>query len=476
MEAAVEELVVVERKRTLANGELQLRRLRELVNKLELQNERPLPSLGWAHNPCTPPSRHRGPPEDRLRYFQFHDQYEMDQVELLDLDVIGFSDDETWLYMPLKKNCEKFSLTPLQWCRHVLEDPEWKPARRSMALRLESTGLSSCWFRQLSGPRTASTPSPPSKLAVMSPIGTTRSPETRASSQSHADSRSGRARTPTFIPHLTPGSKHRRCSPRPPLDYDVISPGLDEDDLSPPSYKLQDLTDVQVMARLQEDKLRQDSASASSERRPPRRRSVAAFPLSARPDPQQEDEAGGEDRAPAPERSLCPQSGSFPSARPSAPPRPSEGRLRAPCPPGADKTRTSLPNLVRAHSLPIASLLANCHSFDSPGCCCCSCRLTRLHSSMASLILRRSQVQSTWSLSSSSRQPPKAAAYVCARSSRSPGSRIPMLGKCSSPCVWSPTLPGSWPAYFNDLTSPTPSCKVAQPGHRYGNAVRLFSV
>lgn len=101
-----------------------------------------------------------------------------------------------------------------------------------------------------------------------------------ASSRPHSQNPSGRARTPTFIPHPTcgkstffsscpersaslcciftshhrlPGSTQRRRSPRPQVDCDVISPGVDEDDLVPHGYKLQDLTDVQVIARLQEE-------------------------------------------------------------------------------------------------------------------------------------------------------------------------------------------------------------------------------
>ncbi|XP_037123616.1 SLAIN motif-containing protein-like isoform X2 [Syngnathus acus] len=256
MEAAVN-LVNVDLKKNLANGELHLRRVHKLVLSLGLLNKQKLPT-GPRGRACTPlPCQLGSPraPKDRIQYLQKH--YEplvLDEVELLDLDATGFSDHETWLYVPpqTKKNSQD-PVTPLQWCRHVLEAPEWKVARRFMHLQLESA---LCWRQVLSSPGPTTTPPPLGKVAVMSPISSPRSPETHA----HSQSPSGRARTPTFIPHLTRGSNsspRRRSSPRLQADLAVvIPPGPDEEDLVPHGYKLKDLTDVQVVARLQEENLR----------------------------------------------------------------------------------------------------------------------------------------------------------------------------------------------------------------------------
>ncbi|KAM9831106.1 SLAIN motif-containing protein 1-like [Syngnathus typhle] len=446
METAVN-LVNVDLKKNLAKSELHLRRVHKLVLSLELLNKQKLPTgpcgRAWKPLPCQLGSPRA--PEDRIQYLQKH--YEplvLDEVELLDLDATGFSDHETWLYVPpqTKKNSQD-PVTPLQWCRHVLEAPEWKVARRFMHLQLESASSALCWRQVLSSPGPTTTPPPVGKVPVVSPISSPRSPETHA----HSQSPSGRARTPTFIPHLTRGSNsspRRRSSPRQQADLAVIPPGPDEDNLVPHGYKLKDLTDVQVVARLQEEKLRQACASTSSALATRRSRSVT-LPLSARPDP--EDEAGGKGqlypqraRTFSSDRNL--QSSSFLSVHPSAQPRPSAGRLRQPSRTGPDKTQSSLPNLSRAQSVPNASLLATNQNFGSPSCM----------TSPTSPTLRHARVQSTGRTSSPSRQPPKASAFALRSAGGADGtSRIPMRSKCSSYCMsgLSPPWPGS-------------SCKVAQ--------------
>ncbi|KAB0341596.1 hypothetical protein FD754_018522 [Muntiacus muntjak] len=68
----------------------------------------------------------------------------LDEVEPLDLESLAAwrdEDDYTWLYVGSSKtflSSEK-SLSPLQWCRHVLDNPtpEMEAARRSLCFRLE---------------------------------------------------------------------------------------------------------------------------------------------------------------------------------------------------------------------------------------------------------------------------------------------------------------------------------------------------
>ncbi|XP_061745385.1 SLAIN motif-containing protein 1-like isoform X3 [Nerophis ophidion] len=245
----------------LMSSDVQVRRLQELVLRLEFHNEQLRTRAGagarcsCAASSCrlsslTPKGTHGGRVSSGL-----------DEVELLDLDGLGPRDDETWLYVSPKESRMKSSITPLQWCRHVLNSPEWEVIRRSLCLRLKSASTASCWRRTLSSPCPAS-PSPPpplSRAAGVSPIGTScstfRSSELQASSPRRRQSPVAKTRTPTFIPHLTRGSSLQSRSPRPRVDSDPTPPRVedDDDDSVTHSYKLMDITDVQVVARLQEE-------------------------------------------------------------------------------------------------------------------------------------------------------------------------------------------------------------------------------
>lgn len=130
----------------------------------------------------------------------------LDEVELLDLESLAAwrdEDDCTWLYTGSSKtftSSEK-SLSPLQWCRRVLDNPtpEMEAARRSLCFRLEQG-------------------------------------------------------------YTSRGSP---LSPQSSIDSELSTSELEDDSISM-GYKLQDLTDVQIMARLQEESLRQDYASTSA--------------------------------------------------------------------------------------------------------------------------------------------------------------------------------------------------------------------
>ncbi|XP_036915275.1 SLAIN motif-containing protein 1 isoform X2 [Sturnira hondurensis] len=130
----------------------------------------------------------------------------LDEVEPLDLESLAAwrdEDDYTWLYVGSSKtfSSSEKPLSPLQWCRHVLDHPtpEMEAARRSLCHRLE---------------------------------------------QGYT-------------------SKGSPLSPQSSIDSELSTSELEDDSISM-GYKLQDLTDVQIMARLQEESLRQDYASTSA--------------------------------------------------------------------------------------------------------------------------------------------------------------------------------------------------------------------
>uniref|UniRef100_A0A8C8RFA3 SLAIN motif family member 1 n=1 Tax=Pelusios castaneus TaxID=367368 RepID=A0A8C8RFA3_9SAUR len=129
----------------------------------------------------------------------------LDEVEVLDLEAADYSreEEDTWLYVSPTKSLtpQEKSLSPLQWCRHILDHPtpEIEAAKRSLCFRLEQ------------GYTSRSSP----------------------------------------------------LSPQSSIDSELSTSELEDDSISM-GYKLQDLTDVQIMARLQEESLRQDYASTSA--------------------------------------------------------------------------------------------------------------------------------------------------------------------------------------------------------------------
>ncbi|NXH67885.1 SLAI1 protein, partial [Hydrobates tethys] len=128
----------------------------------------------------------------------------LDEVAVLELeDGSCGPDEDTWLYiLPTKTLApQERSLSPLQWCRRVLDhpSPEIEAAKRSLCFRLEQG----------------------------------------------------------YISRSSP------LSPQSSIDSELSTSELEDDSISM-GYKLQDLTDVQIMARLQEESLRQDYASTSA--------------------------------------------------------------------------------------------------------------------------------------------------------------------------------------------------------------------
>uniref|UniRef100_A0A3Q3IW97 SLAIN motif family, member 1a n=1 Tax=Monopterus albus TaxID=43700 RepID=A0A3Q3IW97_MONAL len=489
----------------ISNAELEVLKLQELVLKLEKQNEQlrtranavnncsigphlqtSLPCLHGGSacpsdnfttkygissptqsHPCAPAPR--GSTEEPFSYFQPSSVSHgatgedndapgattvLDEVDILDLNtMLPVGEPDSWLYVSPKAKLQGESvLSPLQWCRQVLDHPgpEVELAKLTFCHRLDQgtvntsvieSSLSSAAFFSLQAPL------PSSSQPFLQPTFPLRS------SCSLSD------RAPTFLSNSTlnnMGRQHAAISPQSSLDSEAGVSEL-EDDAITMSYKLQDMTDVEVMARLQEESLRKDYASTSAT---PSRRSSSFSLHSLRRsemDLEEEDEEDeGYDQLPPPQpqlfrtgsmqRGSLPHSHTFSSIRDcrrsSLTPQFSLSGLSQYSGPSSlttethtayrnstDKLRRSMPNLIRApsmpsvpsipclaspvnppshgpSSLPMISSLRSSQSFDS------SNGLARLQASIPTPGQLSQRVQSVGNFPTTPRNPIKATAYV----------------------------------------------------------------
>ncbi|XP_028272811.1 SLAIN motif-containing protein-like [Parambassis ranga] len=182
------------------------------------------------------------------------DQPPLDEVDVLDLEdeCAEVEDEDSWLYVSPKKQVADPGPaldpgptldpdSPLKWCRQALDhrSPETEIACRTLINRLDQT---SRWRNMYSSPSEAGS-SGSAGSGLISP---------------------GYHKS-TNKTLLTCGSSgvagmHSALSSQSSIDSELST----SDDSISMGYKLQDLTDVQIMARLQEESLRQDYASSSA--------------------------------------------------------------------------------------------------------------------------------------------------------------------------------------------------------------------
>ncbi|XP_027686753.2 SLAIN motif-containing protein-like isoform X4 [Chelonia mydas] len=195
-----------------------------------------------------PSMNEQNPNEESGDLGSFLNDTALDEVEVLELG--NCSDEEdSWLYVsPRKSIADQKTEPPLKWCRQVLDNPspETEVACRALINRLDQAGR---W-----------------KNLYCSPLASPSSHNlnTETSSCSNALNSPGHLKS-TNKPLLTCGSSgylsmHSALSSQSSVDSELST----SDDSISMGYKLQDLTDVQVMARLQEESLRQDCASSSA--------------------------------------------------------------------------------------------------------------------------------------------------------------------------------------------------------------------
>ncbi|XP_060089581.1 SLAIN motif-containing protein 1 isoform X2 [Heteronotia binoei] len=424
------------------SAELEVKKLQELVRQLERQNEQlrsraaANPAAAAASSSAEPASPRQPQPPPRLLspaaaalpaqpamaspaaallcataepfvYFKSSQQQQheaaaaslppatlWDDVEVLDLQgAPEGEEEETWLYVvPAKSSLsQEKPLSPLEWCRHVLNhpSPEIEAAKRSLCFRLEQG----------------------------------------------------------YISRSSP------LSPQSSIDSELSTSELEDDSISM-GYKLQDLTDVQIMARLQEESLRQDYASTSaSVSRNSSSVSLHSGKKGTSSDQEfdrysLEDEEEEFDHLPPPQPRLTrctpfqrgiPHSQTFSSIRdcrrsPTSPYFPSNNyhqqqyyspQAQSPLDPqpnringNGDKLRRSMPNLARMPSTPTlnasvgpAVTVRNSLSFDS-NLHGAGNGISRIQSSIPSPGQLQHRVHSVGHFPVSVRQPLKATAYV----------------------------------------------------------------
>ncbi|XP_045063656.1 SLAIN motif-containing protein 2-like [Coregonus clupeaformis] len=193
----------------------------------------------------------------------------LDEVDILDLEEIDClnEDEDSWLYEAKLNSPLQKALSPIVWCRQALDNPspDMESAKRSLIHRLDLT-MSANKRRSLYG----SPYSPQVNYGSPYSTNTVNSPYSSGfNSPSSTPSRVPIVRQ-QLMPPVNQGTREEPpppVSPQSSIDSELSTSEMDEDSVgSSTTYKLNDVTDVQILARMQEESLRQDYAATASRR------------------------------------------------------------------------------------------------------------------------------------------------------------------------------------------------------------------